>query len=148
MRQSQIEYNRRTLAHRIRLAREEVENARHALREEQLARDEFELRLRPSFPTAEMRLGIEDAVLAIKRGEEPKSSQGTKMRSGVAVHGTWGYVWVEHGAPYGQASNGYLWHFTEPEIQRMREQIESLGVKLDTDWNYAKGHTFVIALAK
>lgn len=145
---ARIERNRRYMESDIRLAQGKLDAAREELRGRQIARDEFELRNRPTYPTTEIRLALERAVKAVKAREVPKSHMGRDLGSGVSVHGEWAHIFVAHLAPYGRAANGYLWNFTEPEVQRMREHIESFGVKLDTDWTYAQGHTFVIALAK
>lgn len=125
--------------------REDVEKARASLRAAEIARDEFELRHRPMYPTTEIRLALERAVEAVKSREVPKTHMGRELGAGVFVHGEWAHIYVKHLAPYGRASNGYLWNFTEPEIQLMREHIEAFGVKLDTDWRNDRGHTFVVA---
>lgn len=143
-----VERNRRYLEREMRNAREGVTAAQEKLRDAEIARDEFELRQRPTYPTTEIRLALERAVEAVKAREVPKTHMGRRLGAGVTVHGEWAHIYVKHLAPYGRAANGYLWNFTEPEIQRMREHIESFGVKLDTDWTYDQGHAFVIALAK
>ncbi|AWY05672.1 hypothetical protein SEA_OLINDD_102 [Microbacterium phage OlinDD] len=145
---ARIERNRRYLNREIQNARDTVDAARARLRDAEIALDEFELRQRPTYPTTEIRLALERAVEAVKAREVPKSHMGRQLGAGVTVHGEWAHIYVAHLAPYGRAANGYLWNFTEPEVQRMREHIEAFGVKLDTDWAYAQGHTFVIALAK
>lgn len=126
-------------------ARQGVEEAQATLRAAQLNRDEFELQQRAIYPTKEIRMALERAVEAVKAGEVPKSHVGRQVGAGVTVHGEWAHIYVKHLAPYGLTANGYLWNFTEPEVQLMREHIESFGVKLDTDWSYIQGHAFVVA---
>lgn len=140
-----IERTRSYLERCVRYAREGVNEAQATLRAAQLNRDEFELQQRPTYPTTEIRMALERAVEAVKAGEVPKSHMGRQVDAGVSVHGEWAHIYVNHLAPYGLAANRYLWNFTEPEVQLMREHIESCGVKLDTDWSYVQGHTFVVA---
>lgn len=140
-----IERNRRYLERCIRNAREDFSEARDSLRAAEIARDEFELRQRPTYPTTEIRLALERAVKAVKDREVPRTHMGRELGAGVYVHGEWAHIYVKHLSPYGRAANGYLWNFTEPEIQRMREHIEAFGVKLGNDYSYAEGHTFVVA---
>lgn len=139
---------RRYLESDIRLARAKVEYARQELRSREIARDEFELRHRPTYPTTEIRLALERAVEAVKSREVPKTHMGRELGAGVFAQGEWAHIYVKHLAPHGRASNGYLWNFTEPEIQRMREHIQAFGVKLDTDYSYEQGHAFVVAVAR
>ncbi|UVG34155.1 hypothetical protein SEA_PAVLO_99 [Microbacterium phage Pavlo] len=133
---------RRTFEYRIRRARAEVDAAKHNLREEQVARDEFELSQRPEFPTTGMRLTLEKAVQDVKDGHDPNSHQGRKIGDGVTSHGKWGYIWVNHGAPYGMAANGYLWRFTPGEADAMREHIKQFGATVVAEWPNENGYTF------
>lgn len=137
---------RRNFEWRLRTARAAVDAAKHNLHEEESARDEFELSQRPEFPTAEMLIALEVAVLDVKEGHEPKTSQGRQLAGGVSVHGKWGYIWVDHGAPYGLAANGYLWKFTPKEIQAMRDHLKQFGARIKYDWPHEKGYTFEIAV--
>lgn len=138
---------RRTFDWRLRTARAAVDAAQHNLHEEQVARDEFELSQRPNFPTREMLLGIEDALVDIRHRTEPETHQGRTMRGGVSVHGTWGYIWIDHGAPYGMGANGYLWKFTPKEVDAMRDHLQKFGATIKTEWAYEKGYTFELEVA-
>ena len=143
-----IERNRAYLNRCIRNAREDADRARDSLRSAQLARDEFELRQRPTYPTTELRLGLEAALLDVVDAHDPGSNQGRQLGGGVSVHGRWGYIWVNAQAPYGEASNGRLWNFTDGEVQEMIEHIERHGGNVTQQWQHESGHTFVVRVAK
>lgn len=140
--------NRKYLERCIRNAREDFDKARDSLRSAEIARDEFELRQRPSYPTTGMRLAIERAVEEVKHGRDPGSSQSVQLGAGVSAHGAWGFIWINHGAPYGMASNGYLWTFTPAEVQRTIEHIEAFGLTVTRNWTHERGHSFQVEVAK
>lgn len=145
---ARVAHYRRTFEWRIRSARAAVDAAKHNLHEEESARDEFELSQRPDFPTTEMRLALESAVLDVKDAHEPKTHQGRQLGGGVTAHGKWGYIWVDHGAPYGLAANGYLWKFTPKEVDAMRAHLKQFGATVVTDWPNEKGHTFQLEVGR
>lgn len=143
-----VENYRRAFKRRIDRARAAVDAAKHNLHEEESARDEFELSQRPEFPTTEMRIALEAAVLDVKDAHDPKTNQGRQLAGGVSVHGKWGYIWIDHGAPYGLAANGYLWKFTPKEIEAMRAHLKSFGATVVTDWPNEKGYTFQLEVGR
>lgn len=139
---------RRAILNRIKRARADVERAQRNLRDEEIARDEFELRHRPTYPTMEMRLALERAVHDVKVGHKPESHLGRAVGGGVSVHGQQGFISVNHGAPYGMAANGYLWQFTNAEVERIKDHLKAFGVTIVHDWGYAQGHSFTVKVAK
>ena len=143
-----IERNRAYLNRCIRNAREDADKARDSLRSAQLARDEFELRQRPTYPTTELRLGLEAALLDVLDAHDPGSNQGRQLGGGVSVHGRWGYIWVNAQAPYGEAANGRLWNFTAGEVDEMISHIQQHGGKVLTHWVTEMGHSFEVEVAK
>lgn len=140
-----VERNRRYLNRLISRALADEEKAREALRNARIARDEFEMKQRPEYPTPEILAAVEVAVGMVERGQRPEKHGGDQVEPGVTVYGDAGYIDIRHLSPYGLAANGYLWNFTGPEIQRIRDHIESLGLKVQTDWPHERGHTFVVA---
>lgn len=146
--QQTIDRNRAYLNRCIRNAREEADKARDSLRAAQLNRDEFELRQRPIYPTTEIRLALEAALEDIKDKRDPGTSQGRRFGSGVTAHGSWGYIWVNARAPYGEASNGRLWNLTASEVDEMIAHIQQFGGNVTKEWQTEMGHSFVVEVAK
>lgn len=139
---------RRAIENRIKRARASVEKAQRDLREEEIARDEFELRHRPTYPTTEMRLALERALHDVKVGHKPESHLGRAVGGGVSVHGQQGFISVNTGAPWGMSANGYLWRFTEAEVSRIEDHIKAFGMNIVDDWKHEQGHSFVVIVAK
>lgn len=139
--------NRRYLESAIRLARRRVEEARESLRAAEVARDEFELRHRPSYPETDMRLALEVAARDVKSAFVPASHLGRRIGHGVTVNGIQGLIIVDPGAPWGAAANGKLWKFTPNEIRLIREHIEAQGLRVKDAWTH-EGVSFRVEVAR
>lgn len=142
-RRAMIESNRRRLTRQGEEAREAVERAREVEREAWRALDDFELRNRPSYPTREMLEGIAAAAQKVHDRAIPASHLGERVAESVSAHGRQGAIYVSHNAPYGRASNGHLWVFTQDEIESIKKAIESHGLVVGRWWRHEKGLTFV-----
>lgn len=140
--------NRRMILARIKRAHDAVDKAQADLREEQIARDEFELRQRPTYPTTEMRLALEVAARDVRHAHKPESHLGRMLGAGVSAHGEQGFISVNHGAPWGMAANGYLWQFTNSEVERIKDHLKAFGMTIVHEWGYAQGHSFTVKVAK
>jgi hypothetical protein len=143
MRSVSTSVRRANLSRTIYAARENVEHAKQALREAEIAIDDFERENRPSYPTTEMRLALEKAAEDVKDNHRPSSHLGRKISDSVSAHGDQGFIWVDAQSPYGQSANGRLWNFTAAEVDEIRAHLESLGLVITEHWTHERGHSFI-----
>jgi hypothetical protein len=105
--------------------------------------DKLRLANRPSYPTANQRAGIVEAVRRIKANVNPGSHLGDVVADDNSVHvgvlHNLGWMTIDTLAARSQAGGDRLWSFSSKETKALLKLVEAEGVKVTNWWPTAQG---------